>query len=157
MKDETCVQQYGLETKAQSKQGKHFDSSPEKAHVTPLTGRVNHPFFWDQHGLAMMAFPSKKFSNYWSLLCFTSTELREGITSKRCRTLTKSVCLLQDNAHVYDVHFAQMEYRSLEQIKFRRFADAATETQANGRSAEDNNIVNALEKKKKRREKHSTI
>ena len=53
--DETWVHHYDLETKAHSKQWKHFDSPPpKKALVPPSAGKVMKTVFWDQCGEVMM-------------------------------------------------------------------------------------------------------
>ena len=45
---------YDPETKAQTRQWKHFDSPhPKKARVTPSAGKVMLTGFWDQHGVKM--------------------------------------------------------------------------------------------------------
>ena len=111
--DETWVHHYDPETKAQSKQWKHFDSPPpKKARVQPSAGKVMLTVFWDQRGVVMMDFLAKGTTITGTYYASLLKKLRKSIKTERRGMLTRGVRLLQDNAPVHNLHVAQTEARS---------------------------------------------
>ena len=108
--DETWVHHYDPETKAQSKQWKHFDSPPpKKARVQPSAGKVMLTVFWDQRGVVMMDFLAKGTTINGAYYASLLQKLRVAIKTERRGMLTKGVRLLQDNAPVHNSRVAQTE------------------------------------------------
>lgn len=111
--DKIWFHHYDPETKAQSKQWKHYDSPPpKKACVQPSAGKVMLTVFWDQRGVVMMDFLAKGTTITGTYYASLLQKLREAIKTERRGMLTKGVRLLQDNVPVHNAHVAQTKARS---------------------------------------------
>lgn len=65
--------------------------------------------FWEQHGVVMMDFLAEGTAVVGDYYITPLQKVREVFKAKRCRVLTKGVCLLQDSALVPNPHIAQMK------------------------------------------------
>ena len=80
------------ETKVQSMQWKHFDSTPSmKARVQPSAGKVMLTVFWDQHEVVMTDFRAKGTTITGTYYDSLLHKLREAIKLKRRGMLTREV------------------------------------------------------------------
>ncbi|XP_063841325.1 histone-lysine N-methyltransferase SETMAR-like [Scylla paramamosain] len=105
--DETWIHHYYPETKAQSKQWKHYDSPPpKKARVQPSVGKVMLTVFWDQRRVVMdfLAKGTTITGTYYASLL---QKLWEAIKTKRrqkgsasCKTTSWfTMCMLARQKH----------------------------------------------------------
>lgn len=83
-------------------------TSPHRkgARVALFVGEVMLTVFWDQHGVVMKDFLAKGTTITGAYYSSLLQKLREALKTKKCRMLTKGVCLLQDNASVHNSHIA---------------------------------------------------
>jgi len=95
--DETWIHHWDPDTKQESMQWKHVDSSPPKKFRTQSsTGKIMVTIFWDCKGVLLVDYLPRKTTMCGTYFGEVLRNLREAVKEKRRGTLTRGPLLLQD-------------------------------------------------------------